>query len=152
MQPVSHREEVPRWDTWCATAVAYRRRGYPTDNELGGWSTAALAVTQSGTGFLPGQAYLLYTVHESQQEIDLRRQLTGDERGLSRDLLQFRVYCTMAELIQSPDRAFWSMVSSQFCVVTKLALCIKIIAWQSSYNFVMAILIKFSIIQAWIHA
>jgi hypothetical protein len=45
--------------------------------------------------FLPGQAYLLYAVHESQQEIDHRRQLTGDERGLSRDLLQFRVYCTM---------------------------------------------------------
>jgi hypothetical protein len=50
------------------------------------------------------------------------------------------------------DRSNWSLIFSQFCMVTRLALCTKIIAWQSSYNFVIAILIKFSIIQAWIHA
>jgi hypothetical protein len=42
---------------------------------------AVLAAAQSGAGFLLGRAYLLDTVHESQQEIDHRRQLTGDERG-----------------------------------------------------------------------
>jgi hypothetical protein len=54
-------------------------------------------------------------------------------------------------LFRTSDRALWSSYFSQFCVVTKLALCTKIIAWQTSYNFVTTILIKFSTIQAWIH-
>jgi len=50
-----------------------------------------------------------------------------------------------------PDRPFLSLIFSQSCVVTKLTPCTKIIAWQTSYNFVTATLINFSTIQVWIH-
>ena len=96
MRSTVSRDVVKCLDTRLATVMAQRRRkSIRVTDEQGEGGTAALAVAQSGTRYLPGQAYLLYTVHESQQEIDHRRQLTGDERGLSRDLLQFRVYCTM---------------------------------------------------------
>jgi hypothetical protein len=62
--------------------MAQRRwKSIRVTDEQGEGGTAALAVAQSSTGYLPGQAYLLYTVHKLQQEIDHRRQLTGDEQG-----------------------------------------------------------------------
>jgi hypothetical protein len=53
--------------------------------------------------------------------------------------------------IRAADRATSELLFSQFCVVTKLAPCTKIIAWPTSYNFVTATMINFSTIQFWIH-
>jgi hypothetical protein len=78
---VSH-DVVKCLDTRRVTVMAQRqRKSIRVTDEQGEGGTAALAVAQSSTGYLPGQAYLLYTVHKSQQEIDHRRQLTGDEQG-----------------------------------------------------------------------
>jgi hypothetical protein len=44
-----------------------------------------------------------------------------------------------------PDRPFLSLIFSQFCVVTKLAPCTKVIAPCSSYNFVMGTMPKLAL-------
>jgi hypothetical protein len=41
-----------------------------------------------------------------------------------------------------PDRAYLGRIFSKFCVVTNPALCIKVVAYQSSLNFVTGVFAK----------
>jgi hypothetical protein len=118
MHPVSHRGEVQLWGTWRATTAAYRRRGHPTDDELG-WSTAALAVAQSGRQIFTRPS--LSAAHGARITTirqQPRRKVTGDEQGVNRYLLQFGVYCTMANSARWTDRASLSPFFSDFQMAT----------------------------------
>jgi hypothetical protein len=154
MHPVSHHGEDQRRGTWRATAAARRRwdlSGRPTARGDGKRSCNSSASGSDAEILIEpclsdGHGARIMASNRS-TAMGYRRQAWG---GIG-------IFCSWTFTVPwwSPirwtDREIWSMIYSQFCVVTKLALCTKIIAWQTSYNFVTAILIKFSTIQAWIH-
>jgi hypothetical protein len=77
----------------------------------------------------------------------------GDRRRWAERLIwSVSGYYTMGKPIQSPDRAICRVGYSRFCAVTWSSPFSKVLALRSSYNIFIAILSKFLLNPAWIHA
>jgi hypothetical protein len=149
---VSH-DVVKHLDTRRTTVMARRRWDLIWSTmSKGGVRRLVELVSSSTTAmiFFYPETLSTYPKHESRRRRheSRRRSPVASWAG---NLIFFR-YCTMGKPIQSPDRAIYRVVYSRFCAVTWSSPFSKVLALRSSYNTVIAILSKFLLNLAWIHA
>jgi hypothetical protein len=77
-----------------------------------------------------------------------RRVASGEVHWTSRSFC----YCTIKNCFSRSDRAFCSMICFKFYVVTWPALCIKVVALQTSYKSTIETWLIYPLLWAWIES
>jgi hypothetical protein len=72
----------------------------------------------------------------------------GRRRRGALHLWSYSVHCTIILPFSQLDRAYLGAICTQFRVVTRSTLCIKVVVQQTSFNFVTEVLVKHPLNQA----
>jgi hypothetical protein len=142
---MSHCKRVSCWDTWCATAVAYRWRGHPTGDELG--------VKYGGLSLSSIQYRIfirssLSVKHGARIAAKDRPPATTHRRRANQLAVWSSSVVTLyhgEHSIRAADRATLGPIFSRFSMVPSPTLCSKSGVLQTSYNFAMAAQGRFSL-------
>jgi hypothetical protein len=93
----------------------------------------------SGEDLSTSRRYPGLSEHES---LHRRESMRGVTSGRFTEPTDLSGHCTIRNFFSRSDRSCLGRISSRFCMVTRSMLCIKVVAYQSSSNFVTEVLAK----------